>query len=75
MQPLQETFWGLDSMEFSSAVRKHARLALYALLGALVLLQTFWDVHRVSSTAHDDDVEISAARRLPRVVGFSDAIY
>ena len=61
-----------------STAPKHARIALYALLGALLLLDAFWNVHRVSSTARqydNDDVEISAARRLPGVVGFSDAIY
>jgi len=61
--------------------RELARVAFYGLLGALMLvhlfLQAFWGVHRISSTAqlHDDDVEISAARRLPRSVGFEDAIY
>jgi hypothetical protein len=63
---------------FSAAVCKHARVALYALLGVLLVLEAFWNVHRVSSTAQlydDDDVQVSAARRLPRAVGVEDAIY
>jgi len=61
----------------SAVVCKHARVALYALLGVFLLLEAFWNVHRVSSTAqlYDDDVEVSAARRLPRAVGVEDAIY
>lgn len=61
--------------------RKRARVSLYALLGALLLghllLQAFSGVRHASSTAqvYDDDVEISAARRLPRSVGFEDAVY
>jgi hypothetical protein len=61
-----------------STAPKHARIALYAPPGALLLLEVFWNVHRVSSTARqydNDDVDVSAARRMPRVVGYSDAIY
>ena len=65
-------------MVMRTAVRERARFALYVLLGALLLLDAFWSAHRVSSTAQlydDDDVEISAARRLPHAAGFEDAVY
>jgi hypothetical protein len=54
---------------------REARIALCALIGALVLLQAFWDIRRTAQQHYEDDVEISAARRLPHAVGFEDAIY
>jgi hypothetical protein len=52
---------------------RRARTAIYVLTAALLLAQAFWESSGTRSS--DDDVEISAARRMPRTATVEDAIY
>jgi hypothetical protein len=56
-----------------AAFRKHVRATVYALLAALLIAQALQDGSGKSTSA--DDVEISAARRLPPTPTAEDALY
>ena len=51
-----------------------AKTVIYAVLAVLLALEAFWDraPNRAGAT---DEVEISAARRVPQTVSADDVIY
>jgi hypothetical protein len=55
----------------------NAPLVVYAVLGVLLIFEAFWNIMPVFSTSqpYENEVEVSAARRLPGAPGVEDAIY
>ena len=51
-----------------------AKTVIYAVLAVLLAIEALWD-HAPKRANDTDEVQISAARRLPRTVSADDVIY